>query len=161
MIQLDKTDRQILDEIQRDAHISNVALAEKVNLSPSPCSRRVRILEEAGVIDHYVALLNPKTVGLGVTSFISVSLAHQVEESLECFERCVANLPEVMECYLVTGSADYQLRVMVPDLEAYERFINKLTRVEGVSSIKSSISMRQVSYSTVLPLGHLGDSTAK
>jgi len=123
--QLDRTDRRILAAIQDDSRISNADLARKVDLSPSPCWRRLRALEQAGVIRQHVSLLDAEAVGLPVSVFVSVSLEKQVEENLERFEAAVAERPEVMECYLMTGEADYLLRVVVPDLRSFERFVLK------------------------------------
>ena len=150
---LDEIDRKILNLLQTDARIANVDLAEQVGLSPSPCARRVKGLEEGNTISRYVTLINQKQVGLPVSVFISVTLEKQVEKSLEDFERAIAGRPEVMECYLMTGDADYLLRVVAADLDEYEKFlIHHLTRVPGVSSIKSSFALKQVKYSTALPI---------
>jgi Lrp/AsnC family transcriptional regulator, leucine-responsive regulatory protein len=150
---LDAIDRQILERLQESARIANQDLAREVGLSPSPCLRRVRDLEQSGVIRRYVTLLDPAAVGLPVSVFVQVSLEKQVEQALETFEGAILVRPEVMECYLMTGDADYLLRVVVPDLAAYERFlINHLTRVPGVASIKSSFALKQVKYRTALPL---------
>jgi Lrp/AsnC family leucine-responsive transcriptional regulator len=154
--ELDAIDRNILDVLQQDARISNVELSEKVNLSPSPCLRRVRRLESEGTIRSYVTLLDPAEVGLPVSVFVQVSLERQVDDALENFECAIVARPEVMECYLMTGDSDYLLRVVAPDLEAFQRFLlDHLTRIPGVASIKSSFALKQVSYRTALPLGHL------
>ncbi len=151
---LDAIDRRILRSLQENARISNVELAREVGLSPSPCLRRVRDLEESGIIRRYVALLDPAALGLPVSVFVQVSLERQIEDALETFEAAVLARPEVMECYLMTGDADYLLRVVVPDLTAYERFLmDSLTRVPGVSSIRSSFALKQVKYRTALPIG--------
>ncbi len=153
MMDLDAIDRRILTELQADARISNAALAEAVGLSPSPCLRRVRALEAAGVIRRYAALLEPAEVGLPISVFVQVTLERQIDRALETFETAIQDRPEVMECYLMTGDADYLLRVVVSDLTAYERFLKEhLTRVSGVASIKSSFALNQVKYSTALPL---------
>ena len=150
---LDAIDRRILAVLQADARVSNAALAEAVGLSPSPCLRRVRALEAMGVIKGYAALIEPGAVGLPISVFVQVTLERQVEQALETFERAIQTRPEVMECYLMTGDADYLLRVVVSDLTAYERFLKEhLTRVAGVASIKSSFALNQVKYSTALPL---------
>ena len=150
---LDEIDRRILTRLQENARISNVDLAAEVGVSPSPCWRRVRDLEQTGVIARYVTLVDPSAAGLPVSVFIQVTLEKQVEASLEAFEAAIALWPEVMECYLMTGDADYHLRVVCADLAAYERFLmDKLTRVEGVASIKSSFALKQVAYRTALPL---------
>jgi DNA-binding Lrp family transcriptional regulator len=150
---LDDIDRRILTALQENARVSNVELAEKVGVSPSPCWRRVRDLEQKQVISRYVTLLNPASIGLPVSVFVQVSLERQVEHALEEFERAVTGWPEVMECYLMTGDADYLLRVVAADLDAYHRFlVDHVTRVPGVSSIKSSFALKQVKYRTALPL---------
>ena len=147
------TDRRILRVIQEEARVSNSELAERVGLSPSPCWRRVRTLEENGVIERYVTLVNAKAVGLPINVFATVTLEKQAESALELFEKAVKKRPEVMECNLMTGEFDYLLRVVVPDLAAYERFLmDHLTRIKGIASIKSSFSLKQVSYKTALPL---------
>ena len=149
----DATDRRILEVIQEEARISNSELADRIGLSPSPCWRRVRTLEDDGVIERYVTLVNAKAVGLPITVFATVALEKQVESALESFEGAVMERPEVMECNLMTGEFDYLLRVVVPDLAAYERFLmDHLTRIKGIASIKSSFSLKQVSYKTALPL---------
>lgn len=153
-VRLDDIDRRILAALQENARISNVELAEVVGISPSPCWRRVRDLEQRGVIARYVTLLDPGSIGLPVSVFVQVSLERQVEAALEAFERAVADWPEVMECYLMTGDADYLLRVVAADLESYHRFlVDHLTRVPGVASIKSSFALKQIKYRTALPLG--------
>jgi len=149
----DEIDRRILTALQENARITNVELAESVGISPSPCWRRVRELEQKGVISSYVTLIDPASIGLPVSVFVQVTLERQVETALEEFEGVVADWPEVMECYLMTGDADYLLRVVVADLAAYHRFlVDHLTRVPGVASIKSSFALKQVKYRTALPL---------
>jgi DNA-binding Lrp family transcriptional regulator len=153
---IDRTDLRILQVIQEDARISNADLAARVGLSPSPCWRRVRALEERGVIRRYVTLTSPKALGLSVNVFVNVTLDKQVEDNLERFERAVLARPEVMEVYLMTGDFDYLLRVVVPDIDSYQRFVlEHLTRIAGVASIKSSFALKQVQYKTALPLEHL------
>ena len=150
---LDAIDRRILRRLQADATVTNAELAREVGLSPSPCLARVRALERAGVITRHVALLNPLKVGLSISVFIQVRLEQQVERALNTFQAAVSVYPEVMECYLMTGDADYLLRVVVPDLQALEHFIlNFLSRVPGVGNIKSSFALKQVKYQTALPL---------
>lgn len=150
---LDTIDRKILAALQDNGRLSNVELAERVGLSPSPCLRRVRLLEDAGIISRYVALLDQKAVGLPVSVFISIKLERQSEDALDRFEAEVSTYPEVLECYLMTGTRDYLLRVATRDLAAYERFLKtKLTRVENVASIESSFALKQVKYSNALPL---------
>jgi Lrp/AsnC family leucine-responsive transcriptional regulator len=151
---LDDTDRRILTLLQDDGRISLADLAGKVGLSPSPCLRRMRNLEKAGVIARYVAVLDQQAVGLPVSVFISIKLASQKQDALDRFAKTISRWPEVLECYLMTGPRDYWLRVVVPDLAAYERFLKqKLTRVDGVASIESSFALEQVKYTNVLPLG--------
>lgn len=153
MIDLDAIDRRILERLQGEGRLSNAELAEKVGLSPSPCWRRVKALEEAGVIKGYAAQLDAKSVGLSVTVFMSVSLSTQVEKALQLFERAAARRPEVMECYLMTGDSDYLIRVAVPDIGALERFIlEQLTPIPGIEKIRSSFALKQVRYKTALPL---------
>ena len=150
---LDKIDSRILEIIQEEARISNTDLADRVGLSASPCWRRVRALEAAGVIERYVTLVNAKSVGLPINVFATVTLEKQIEPALEAFEKAVTQRPEVMECNLMTGEFDYLLRVVVPDLGAYERFLmDHLTRIKGIASIKSSFSLKQVCYKTALPI---------
>ena len=151
---LDEIDRQILGHLQRNARVSNAKLAELVGLSPAPCLRRIRALEEAGIIRDYVALLDTRAVGRAVTVFIEIRLDLQVKDRLDILERAIREWPEVLECNLMTGDADYMLRVAVPDVVAYEHFLrDKLTRLEGVASVKSSFALKQVKYTTALPLG--------
>jgi Lrp/AsnC family leucine-responsive transcriptional regulator len=152
-VKLDAIDRKILAELQSDGRMSIQALSESVGLSPSPCFRRVRLLEEAGVIKRYVALVDQRAVGVPVSVFASVKLERQREEQLDRFNAAVAEWPEVVECYLMTGPRDYLLRIVVPDLDAYEAFLKaKLTRLDGVDSIESSFALSQVKYTSVLPL---------
>lgn len=151
---LDAIDRKILDRLQADGRISLADLAEKVGLSPSPCLRRVRLLERAGIIARYVAVLDQQKIGLPVSVFVSIKMESQREEALERFGKAIARWPEVLECYLMTGPRDYLLRVVVPDLAAYERFLKqKLTRLPGLASIESSFALEQVKYTNVLPIG--------
>ena len=150
---LDALDRKILDHLQQDGRMSLADLADKIGLSASPCLRRVRIMEQAGVISRYVAVLNQQAVGLPVSVFISVKLEKQKQDVLDRFAKTIARWPEVLECYLMTGPRDYWLRVVVPDLAAYERFLKqKLTRLDGVASIESSFALEQVKYTNVLPI---------
>jgi DNA-binding Lrp family transcriptional regulator len=154
---LDAIDRRILSMLQTDARVTNVDLARAVNLSPSPCLARVRALEQRGYISRYVTLLDAQRLGLQVSVFIRVRLERQIEAALETFERAMIDRPEVMECNLMTGDADYLLRVVVPDLPALQDFIvNTLSRVPGVGNIQSSIALKQVKYQTALPLGDAG-----
>lgn len=150
---IDSVDRRILAELQSDGRMTNQELSEKVGLSPSPCLRRLRQLEGDRVITRYVALVDPDQLGLGVTAFVRVRLDQQDDRHLNRFESAVADFPEVMECYLMTGDADYQLRVLVEDLKAFEDFMRqKLTRIEGVSQLTTSFALRPVVYKTNLPV---------
>jgi Lrp/AsnC family leucine-responsive transcriptional regulator len=159
-MQLDEIDTKILRVLQERARISNVELADQVGLSPAPCLRRVRALEQAGVIRRYVTLLDPTSVNLGVTVFVQVKLDLQVEGRLEIFEQAIMGRPEVLECYLMTGDADYLLRVAIPDVSAYEHFLRDcLTRIESAAGIKSSFALKQVKYLTALPLADVTRST--
>ena len=151
---LDPIDLRLLIELQANARISNVSLAEKVSLSPSACLARVRTLESSGVINRYVTLLDPASVGLGISVFIHITLERQTENELSAFEAAMRENPDVMECYLMTGDSDYLVRVVVPDLPALERFIvARLSKTAGVANIRSSFTLKQVKYQTALPLG--------
>ena len=150
---LDATDLRILGELQRDASLSNVELSRRVHLSPSPCLSRVKALESAGMIRQYVALLDPVQLGLALNVFIFISLKQQSRKALDVFEARIRDRDEVMECYLMTGDADYLLRVAVPDMPALERFIlEQLSPIAQVEKIRSSFALKQVRYKTALPL---------
>jgi Lrp/AsnC family leucine-responsive transcriptional regulator len=150
---LDAIDLKILAALQRDGSLTNVELARRVHLSPSPCLARVKALRQAGVIRRYVALVDPEAIGLGVSVFISISLREQSTKALAEFERCIEACDEVMECYLMTGDADYLLRVVVADIRALERFVlDRLSPIPGVEKIRSSFTLKQVRYKTELPL---------
>ena len=150
---LDATDIRILAALQDDASLTNVDLARRVGLSPSPCLARVRALEESEVILRRVTLLDPVKLGASVSVFIQVTLEKQTEPVLEAFEAAMASFPEVMECYLMTGSADYLVRVVARDVDDLERIHStRLTRLAGVSRVTSSISMRQVVRRAELPV---------
>lgn len=153
----DRHDRLILAALQQDGGLSNLELAERVGLSPSPCSRRVQKLEEAGVIRGRAALLDSKALGLGLTVLIQISMDRHTPERFENFEATVRTYEEVQQCYLITGqSADYLLKVVVPDMDAYQAFLlDKITRIEGVSGVHSSFVMRKVIDTTALPLSYL------
>jgi DNA-binding Lrp family transcriptional regulator len=150
---LDGIDREILHHLQQDGRVTNADLAERVHLSPSPCLRRVRHLEEEGIIRRYATLLDPRKVGLPISVFVNVSLRSQGREAIQEFEAQIQTCPEVMECYLMTGTSDYLLRVVVPDLDAYEAFLSaRLTTIASVANIQSSFSLKQVVYRTELPI---------
>jgi Lrp/AsnC family transcriptional regulator, leucine-responsive regulatory protein len=152
-MRLDRIDLAMLDHLQREGRATTVELSEAVGLSPSPCHRRQKLLEEAGIIDRYVALLDQERVGLPVSVFVSIELDRQTQEHLEGFERAVAECPEVMECYVMTGEADFLLRVVAPDLHAYEEFLRtRLTRMPGVRGVRSAFALKRVIYRTNLPL---------
>jgi|TARA_B110000503_G_C7035588_1_gene365942 Lrp/AsnC family transcriptional regulator, leucine-responsive regulatory protein len=150
---LDSIDIKILEALQADASLSNVELAKRIHLSPSPCLARVRALEESGLIRQYVALLDPNLLGLQLNVFISISLKQQSREALQAFEERISVRDEVMECYLMTGDADYLIRVAVPDMQALEGFIlEQLSPIAQVEKIRSSFALKQVRYKTALPL---------
>ena len=152
-MQLDTLDLRILSELQSDSSLTNVALARRVHLSPSPCLARVKALEAAGVIQRYVALADPKALGLGLSVFFSISLKEQSKTALAEFERRIGEHDEVMECYLMTGDSDYLIRVAIADMGALEKFIlEQLTPIPGVEKIRSSFALKQVRYKTALPL---------
>lgn len=152
-MKLDPIDLRILDELQRDGALSNVELARRIQLSPSPCLARVKALEQGGVIERYVALASATALGLGLNVFISISLTSQNKASLAEFERRIAEHDEVMECYLMTGDSDYLIRVALPDMAALERFIlEQLTPIPGIEKIRSSFALKQVRSKTALPL---------
>lgn len=154
---LDRIDIGILSQLQQDARITNADLARSVNLSSTPCFNRVRTLEKLGLFKQHVTLLNPELLGLRINVFIQVRLEKQVENALSRFEMAIAERPEVMECYLMTGDADYLLRVVMPDMQTLERFmVDHLTKIPGISNIRSSLALKQVRYKTALPLPSLG-----
>lgn len=157
LLKLDRIDRRILECLQKDGGLSNQELAEQVGLSPSPCLRRVKALEEAGVILRRVTLLDRKKLGLSLTVILHIGMDRHTPERFETFEATVAGFPEVQECYLVTGQeADYQLKVVVPDMDAYQAFLlGKVTRIPGVSGVHSSFVLRRVVDNTEVPLGYL------
>ena len=154
---LDAIDLHILEALHADGGLSNPDLAARVGLSPSPCSRRVRALEQAGIIERRVALLDRKKLGLSFTALVLISMDRHTPERLAGFEATVVRYPEVQACYLITGQdADYLLMVCVPDLDHYQEFLlNKITHIEGVSGVRSSFVMRRVIETTALPLAYL------
>ena len=154
---LDRQDKRILATLQHDGSVTNLELAEKIGLSPSPCARRVKQLEEAGFINRKVTLLNANKLNLKLTALIQISMDKHTPDRFEVFEKKVSQYPEVMECLLITGqSADYQLKVVVTDMETYQEFLlNKITRIQGVRDVHSSFILREVINSTELPLEHL------
>ncbi len=153
-MQLDRTDRRILRELQRNGRMSNQELAEKVGLSPSPCLRRVKQLEDEGIIKGYVALVNPAKLGLKMMALIQIRMDRHTPERFAEFEKTIREYSQVMECILITGqTADYQVKVIVEDMEQYQDFLlNKITPLPGVSDVHSSFILRQVVSSTALPI---------
>jgi Lrp/AsnC family leucine-responsive transcriptional regulator len=154
---LDKLDKRILAELQSDGSITNLELADKIGLSPSPCARRVKQMEDTGIIERRVTLLNASKLELKLTALIQISMDRHTPDRFEIFEKKVKSYPEVIECLLITGqSADYQLKIIVPDMEYYQEFLlNKITRIEGVTDVHSSFILREVLNSTELPLNHI------
>jgi Lrp/AsnC family transcriptional regulator, leucine-responsive regulatory protein len=150
---LDAVDLRILNALQEDGSLSNVELARRVHLSPSPCLARVKALEANGTINRYVALVNAAALGLGLNVFINISLKTQSKQALADFEQRIAEHDQVMECYLMTGDSDYLIRVAVADMAALERFIlDQLTPIPGLEKIRTSFTLKQVRYKTALPL---------
>jgi len=154
MLKLDRYDRRILELLQEDGRISNQDLADRIGLSPSPCLRRVRALEDSGIIAGYRALLDAGRLGLDLTAILSISMDRHTPERFAAFDAAVGALPEVLECLLVTGrDADYQLKVVVQDMAAYQDLLlNKITRIEGVTGVHSSFVLRRVLERTALPI---------
>ena len=152
-MELDRYDRLILKQLQKDGRISNVQLAQAVNLSESATLRRVRALEESGLIDSYVALLDQSRAGLSGNVLVHIGLHREEDRELTAFEDAVQDIPEVMECYLMTGEFDYLLRVVVRDMADFERLHKEsLTRLPGVARVNSSVAIRTVQKKTELPL---------
>jgi Lrp/AsnC family leucine-responsive transcriptional regulator len=153
-IELDRYDRQILAILQEDGRISNQDLADRIGLSPSPCLRRVRALEEAGIIAGYRALLDARKLGLTLMALIHISMDRHTPDRFENFEAAVRDIPEVVECLLITGqNADYQLKAVVRDMDAYqELLLERITRIPGVTGVHSSFVLRQVVNRTALPV---------
>jgi Lrp/AsnC family transcriptional regulator, leucine-responsive regulatory protein len=151
---LDRIDKRILEELQKNGRLSNLELADKVGLSASPCLRRVKQLEEAGLISGYVGLLNASKLGLKLMALVQISMDRHTPDRFEHFEAAVKTYPQILECILITGqSADYQLKVLVKDMEEYQDFLlNHLTRIAGVTDVHSSFVLRQVVSTTALPL---------
>jgi Lrp/AsnC family leucine-responsive transcriptional regulator len=156
-MKLDRIDKRILAVMQADGRITNLQLAEEVGLSPTPCARRVRQLEEAGVIERHVTLLNQQKLGLNITAMIGITMDRHTPERFQNFEREVKRFPEVVECSIVTGqTADYLLKAVLPDMTFYEEFLlGRLTRIDGVTGVHSSFVLRKVIDRTELPLEHI------
>jgi Lrp/AsnC family leucine-responsive transcriptional regulator len=154
---LNRTDRRLLDILQREGHLTNQDLAERVSLSPSACLRRVRALEEAGVIRRYVAIVDPRKVGLGLLAFVNVKLEKRGRMPTDTFAKAVKDWPEVLGCHSLTGDMDYLLRVQVQDLDHFARFVmDSLLKQPGVLDVKSSFVLEEVKETTALPLAQLG-----
>ena len=152
-MQIDDTDRRILRVLQREGRVSNAELAERVHLSASACHRRVQRLEAAGMIRGYVALLDPRRLGVPATVFVEITLTTQADEVLEAFEQAVRRVPDVLECHLMAGTADYILKLVAEDTEDFARIHRQyLTRLPGVAQMKSSFALRTVSATTALPV---------
>ena len=150
---LDAVDRRIIAELQVDGRLTVIQLAERVGLSASPCARRLRMLEDGGVVKGYTAVIDQRLVGLPVSAFASIKLERQQEEDLDRFAAAVAHWPEIVDCYLMTGPRDYLMRIVVRDLDAYEHFLKtKLTRLDNIASIETSFALGQVKRSEILPL---------
>lgn len=152
--ELDSIDHHILRELQQNAQLNNLELARLVGLSPTPCARRVKRLEEEGVITAQVALLSPEALGLNLMAMVSISMDRHTPDRFEAFEKSIRNMPEVLECFIVTGqAADFLLKVIVRDMGHYEKFLlGQLTKLKGVSGVHSSFVLRKVTSSTALPL---------
>lgn len=153
-IQLDRIDKHILSLMQHNGRITNLELADKVGLSPTPCARRVKRLEESGIVDRHVTLLNTEALGLNLTAMVSITMDRHTPERFEKFEEKVATFAEVLECSIVTGqAADFLLKVVVKDMRHYEQFLlGRLTNLEGVTGVHSSFVLRKVLDKTELPL---------
>jgi Lrp/AsnC family leucine-responsive transcriptional regulator len=154
VVKLDRIDKNILKLMQGNARISNLELADSVGLSPTPCSRRVKRLEESGIIDKHVTILKPAVLGLNLTAMIGISMDRHTPDRFDNFERAIAALPEVLECLIVTGqTADFLIKVVVRDMQHYEKFLlGQLTKLEGVTGVHSSFVLREVVKKTELPL---------
>lgn len=156
-VSLDRFDLKILRELQENGDLSNQELADRVGLTAAPCSRRVKQLEESGVIRDKVVRLNEKAIELNLFAILHISMDKHIPERFEEFEKTIKSLPEVMECYLITGhDADYQLKVAVPDMDSYhDILLGKITRIRGVTGVKSAFIMRKVVDSTAMPLSYI------
>jgi len=162
-VKLDRFDIRILETLQADASLSHQQIAERVGLSPSPCSRRIRLLHDAGIIAATVVRLAPDKLGLDLSVLIHIRMDRHTPERFDNFERIVGSYPEVLECYLITGQeADYQLKIIVPNMDEYQRFLlEKITRIEGVIGVHSSFVLRKAIDSTALPLTYLRKRSKK
>ncbi len=152
-LKLDKFDRLILHHLQEDARLSHVALSERINLSPSQCARRLQQLENTGVIRSYTAVIDPQALGMDVVALINITLEKHQENIAAAFEKAVQERPEILECLLITGDGDYEMRVITKNLQGFSRFISEhLMKMPGVSSIKSNIQLSQIKAHAALPL---------
>jgi len=149
---MDRIDRKLIGELQRDGRLTNQELSERVSLSPSPCLRRLRQLEQNGVIEGYTAIVNQEACGLDITAFVSIRLEKQNDKTIQAFERGIRDLDEIVACYLMSGSSDYLLQVLSPSLKDYEAFIrDKLSRTPGIGTLETHFAFGQVKHSTVFP----------
>jgi len=150
---LDQIDLRILEQLQQDARISNIDLAREVGLSPSSCHRRMRMIEEAGLVQQYVTLLNRAAVGLKLTAFVEVALNHKDAKTITAFQQVAHELPEIMECHVMTGDSDYMLRIATKDIESFRSLImNNILTMPGVDRTRTNISLGEIKYTTTLPL---------
>jgi Lrp/AsnC family leucine-responsive transcriptional regulator len=157
MVTLDRTDARIVAALQRDGRVSIVELADQVGLSPTPCARRVKRLEDAGVIEGYAAVINPRQVGHAVQAFVQVKLERHTDETADRFRRGLEELSPVVACYAMTGEMDFLLQVLVPDIDALGEFtLHRLMRLPGVRDVRSSLVLETIKRSRGVPVGHLG-----
>ena len=149
---MDRIDRKLISELQRDGRLTNQELSERVSLSPSPCLRRLRQLEQEGVIEGYTAIVNQEACGLHITAFVSIRLEKQTDKTIQAFEGGIRDLDEIVACYLMSGSSDYLLQVLSPSLKDYEAFIrDKLSRTPGIGKLETHFAFGQVKHNTVFP----------
>jgi Lrp/AsnC family transcriptional regulator, leucine-responsive regulatory protein len=152
-MKIDQTDRRILRALQQNGKLQNNDLAEQIGLSASPCLRRVKQLEDEGIIDRYVALVNPQKVNLSLTVFARIWLKSQDEQTVNRFIDTIMNIPQIVECQLMAGDCDFFLRIVVSDLEAYRKFqINHLNKISGIQNVKTEIPLQKIKLTTTLPL---------
>ena len=152
-VELDRIDHAIIRELQADGRLSNQTLSERVGLSPSPCSRRLRLLEDAGIIKGYTALIDEASIGFAMSVFVFIKLEKQVDDALNTFESAIMEFPEVVDCWLMTGTRDYLLRIVTTGLPHYENLLTgELTKIPGVASIESSLTLRRVKSTPATPV---------
>ena len=149
---MDRKDRQIVRELQKNGRLTNLELAERVNLSPSPCLRRLRNLEESGVIEGYAALVNQRAYGVPLTVFVNIALDKHAKDTVDGFERKVCEIDSILDCFMTTGDSDYLLRVVVPDIAAYDQVYKQLIQQVPLSDVSSSFAMEELKYTTAVPL---------